>query len=199
VRAIETYRRCCGIDVHKKSVTVCVPAPIGQGRIEVKKRKFRTFRRDLKQMRTRLKNCQVTEIAMESAGQYWRPLWNLLEGEFAKLVLVNPQHIKGLNGHKTDPKDAQWIADLLESGKLKGSWVPPKPIRELRDLTRHRVNVLEDLNRAKNRIEQLWQTGNIKVSSVATDLFGASGRKMRCLRASASKSRSRPSTTPQNL
>jgi transposase len=178
VKAIETHRRCCGIDVHKKSVTVCVLAPAGQRHIEVKKRKFRTFTRDLKQMRTWLKNCQVTEIAMESTGQYWRPLWNVLEGEFAKLVLVNPQHIKGLNGYKTDPKDAQWIADLLESGKLRGSWVPPKPIRELRDLTRHRVNLLEDLNRAKNRIEQLCQTGNIKVSSVATDLFGASGRKM---------------------
>jgi len=174
----ETYRRCCGIDVHKNSVTVCVLAPVGQRHIEVKKRKFRTYTRDLKQLRAWLKNCQVTEIAMESTGQYWRPLWNLLEGEFARLVLVNPQHIKGLNGYKTDPKDAQWIADLLESDKLKGSWVPSRPIRELRDLTRQRVNVLEDLNRAKNRIEQLCQTGNIKVSSVATDLFGVSGRKM---------------------
>lgn len=174
----ETNRRCCGIDVHKNSVTVCVLAPKSQPHIAVKKRKFRTYTRDLKQMRAWLKNCQVTEIAMESTGQYWRPLWNLLEGEFAKLILVNPQHIKGLNGYKTDPKDAQWIADLLESGKLRGSWVPPRPIRELRDLTRHRVNLLEDLNRAKNRIEQLCQTGNIKVSSVATDLFGVSGRKM---------------------
>jgi transposase len=174
----ENHRRCCGIDVHKNSVTVCVLAPVGEPHIEVKKRKFRTFTRDLKQLRAWLKNCQVTEIAMESTGQYWRPLWNLLEGEFAKLVLVNPQHIKGLNGYKTDPKDAQWIADLLEGGKLKGSCVPPRPIRELRDLTRQRVHTLEDLNRAKNRIEQLCQTGNIKVSSVATDLFGVSGRKM---------------------
>ena len=174
----ETHRRCCGIDVHKNSVMVCVLAPIGQRHVAVKKRRFRTFTRDLKQMRAWLKNCQVTEIAMESTGQYWRPLWNLLEGEFARLVLVNPQHIKGLNGYKTDPKDAQWIADLLESDKLKGSWVPSRPIRELRDLTRHRVNLLEDLNRAKKRIEQLCQTGNIKVSSVATDQFGVSGRKM---------------------
>jgi len=129
-------------------------------------------------MRAWLKNCRVTEIAMESTGQYWRPLWNLLEGEFPKLLLVNPQHIKGLNGYKTDPKDAQWIAGLLEGGRLKGSWVPPRPIRELRDLTRQRVNLLEDLNRAKNRIEQLCQSGNIKITSVATDLFGVSGRKM---------------------
>ena len=149
-----------------------------QPQMEVKRRKFRTYTRDLKQMRAWLKNCRVTEIAMESTGQYWRPLWNLLEGEFPKLLLVNPQHIKGLNGYKTDPKDAQWIAGLLEGGRLKGSWVPPRPIRELRDLTRQRVNLLEDLNRAKNRIEQLCQSGNIKITSVATDLFGVSGRKM---------------------
>lgn len=172
------HRRCCGIDVHKNSVTVCVLPPVGQPHLEIKRRKFRTFTRDLKQMRAWLKNCQVTEIAMESTGQYWRPLWNLLESEFEKLILVNPQHIKGLNGYKTDPKDAQWIAGLLEGGKLKNSLVPPRPIRELRDLARERVHVLEDLNRARNRIEQLCQAGNIKVSSVATDLFGVSGRRM---------------------
>jgi len=172
------HRRCCGIDVHKNSVTVCVLPAVGQPRMEIRRRKFRTFTRDLKQLRAWLKNCQVTDVAMESTGQYWRSLWNLLEGEFAQLILVNPQHIKGLNGYKTDPKDALWIAGLLESGKLKNSWVPPRPIRELRDLTRQRVHVLEDLNRAKNRIEQLCQAGNIKVSSVATDLFGVSGRRM---------------------
>jgi transposase len=171
-------RRCCGIDVHKKSVTVCVLAPTGQPRLGMKKRKFGTFTRELRQLRKWLKACQVTEVAMESTGQYWRAVWNVLEDEFEKLVLVNPQHIKGLNGYKTDPKDAQWIAELLEGGKLRGSWVPPRAIRELRDLTRERVNVLEDLNRAKNRIEQLCQAGNIKVSSVATDLFGVSGRTM---------------------
>jgi transposase len=152
--------------------------PAGQPHLEIKRRKFRTFTHDLRQLRGWLKNCQVTDIAMESTGQYWRPLWNVLEGEFDQLILVNPQHIKGLNGYKTDPKDALWIAGLLEGGKLKNSWVPPRPIRELRDLTRQRVNLLEDLNRAKNRIEQLCQTGNIKVSSVATDLFGVSGRRM---------------------
>jgi transposase len=172
------HRRCCGIDVHKNSVTVCVLPPVGQPHLEVKRRKFRTFTRDLRQLRAWLKNCHVTDIAMEATGQYWRSLWNVLEGEFAQLILVNPQHIKGLNGYKTDPKDALWIAGLLEGGKLRNSWVPPRPIRELRDLTRERVNVLEDLNRAKNRIEQLCQTGNIKVSSVATDLFGVSGRRM---------------------
>jgi len=172
------YRRCCGIDIHKKSVTVCVLPPVDKPESGIRKRNFPTFTRDLKQLRTWLKNCKVTEIAMESTGQYWRSVWNLLEGHFEKLVLVNPQHIKGLNGYKTDPKDAEWIAGLLEGGKLKGSWVPPREIRELKDLTRQRVHVLEDMNRVKNRIEQLCQAGNIKVSSVATDLFGVSGRKM---------------------
>ena len=172
------YRRCCGIDVHKKSVTVCVLPVIGKAEVTVLKRNFPTFTRDLKQLRKWLKNCKVTEIAMESTGQYWRAIWNVLEGHFEKLILVNPQHIKGLNGYKTDPKDAEWIAGLLEGGKLRGSWVPPREIRELRDLTRQRVHVLEDANRVKNRIEQLCQTGNIKISSVATDLFGVSGRKM---------------------
>jgi len=171
-------RRCCGIDIHKKSVTVCVLPPAGKPDTAVRRRNFPTFTRDLKQLRTWLKNCKVTEVAMESTGQYWRAVWNILEGHFDKLILVNPQHIKGLNGQKTDPKDAQWIAGLLESGKLKGSLVPPRDIRELRDLTRQRVHLLEDLNRVKNRVEQLCQAGNIKVSSVATDAFGVSGRRM---------------------
>jgi transposase len=143
------YRRCCGIDVHKKSVTVCVLAPEGRRDVEIRKRNLRTFTRDLKQMRQWLKNCKVTEIARESTGQYWRPLWNLLEGEFDKLLLVNPQHIEGLAGHKTDPKDAQWIAELLETGRLKGSWVPSRQIRELRDLTRQRIHLLQDLKWGK--------------------------------------------------
>ncbi len=172
------YRRCCGIDVHKKSVTVTVLAPVGKPELGRRQRNFPTYTRDLKQLRAWLKNCKVTEIAMESTGQYWRAIWNVLEGHFDKLILVNPQHIKGLSGNKTDPKDANWIADLLETGKLKGSWVPAREIRELRDLTRQRVHVLEDANRVKNRIEQLCQTGNIKLSSVATDLFGVSGRRM---------------------
>jgi transposase len=170
------YRRCCGIDVHKKSVTVCILPATAKPEVEVRRRNFPTFTRDLKQLRTWLKSCKVTEVAIESTAQYWRAVWNIFEGHFEKLILVNPQHIKGLNGHKTDPKDAQWIGGLLETGKLKGSLVPPREIRELQDLTRQRVHPLEDLNRVKNRIEQLCQAGNIKVSSVATDAFGVSGR-----------------------
>jgi len=118
-------RRCCGIDVHKNSVSVCILPAKGQ-KEELKRRNFPTFTCDLKQLRNWLKKCGVTEIAMESTGQYWRPLWNLLEGEFEKLLLVNPQHIKGLDGRKTDRRDAQWIAELLEDKRLKGSWVPPR-------------------------------------------------------------------------
>ena len=171
-------RRCCGIEVHKNSVSICIMPPKGQADQKSKRRNFPTFTRDLRQLRNWLKNCGVTEIALESTGQYWRPLWNILEGEFEKLLLVNPQHIKGLDGRKTDRRDAQWIAELLEDGRLKGSWVPPRAIRELRDLTRQRVHVLEDRTRVRNRIEQLCQSNNIKVSSVATDLFGLSGRSM---------------------
>lgn len=115
---------------------------------------------------------------MESTGQYWRPVWNILEGGFERLVLVNPQHVKGLKGRKTDRIDAEWLARHLERDELRGSFIPPRDIRELRELTRLRVHWLQDLNRVKNRIGQLCETGNIKISSVASDLFGVSGRRM---------------------
>jgi transposase len=172
------YRRCCGIDVHKKSISVCVLPPVGSRSIPIKEEKFRTFTRDLKRLRAWLLNCRVTEIVMESTGQYWRPVWNILEEAFPNLVLVNPLHVKALKGRKTDRLDARWLATRLEREDLKRSFIPPREIRELRDLTRLRVHWLEDLNRIKNRIGQLCETGNIKVSSVASDLFGISGRRM---------------------
>jgi transposase len=172
------YRRCCGIDVHKKSLSVCVLPPVGNAAIGVKQETFRTFTRDLKRLRAWLLKCKVTEIVMESTGQYWRPVWNILEGAFPRLLLMNPQHVKGLKGRKTDRIDAHWLATKLQNEDLKGSFIPPRDIRELRDLTRLRVHWLQDLNRVKNRIGQLCETGNIKISSVATDLFGESGRRM---------------------
>jgi transposase len=144
----------------------------------VKHEVFRTFTRDLKRLRVWLLKCKVTEIVMESTGQYWRPVWNVLEGAFPRLLLMNPQHVKGLKGRKTDRIDAQWLATKLQNEDLKGSFIPPLDIRELRDLTRLRVHWLQDLNRVKNRIGQLCETGNIKISSVATDLFCLSSRKM---------------------
>ena len=172
------YRRCCGIDVHKKSISVCVLPPAGNRSLAVREETFRTFTRDLKRLRQWLRNLRVTEIVMESTGQYWRPVWNILEDAFPKLILVNPLHVKALKGRKTDRLDARWLATRLERDDLKGSFIPPREIRELRDLTRLRVHWLEDLNRIKNRIGQLCESGNIKVSSVASDLFGASGRRM---------------------
>lgn len=171
------YRRCCGIDVHKKSISVCVLPPEGQQGI-VKRETFRTFLRDLKRLRAWLKNCKVTEVAMESTGQFWRPVWNVLEGHIPHLVLLNPAHVKGLAGRKTDRRDAEWLARLQEREQLLGSFIPPVQIRELRELTRTRVHLLEDSNRMKNRIADVCEAGNIKISSVATDLFGASGRRM---------------------
>jgi transposase len=172
------YRRCCGIDVHKKSLSVCVLAPEGKRSPGVRREVFRTFTRDLKRLRAWLIKCKVTEIVMESTGQYWRPVWNILEGAFARLVLVNPQHVKGLKGRKTDRIDAEWLARHLEQDELRSSFIPPPEIRELRELTRLRVHWLQDLNRAKNRTGQLCETGNIKITSVASSLFGVSGRSM---------------------
>lgn len=172
------YRRCCGIDVHKKSLSVCVLPPEGDRSIPVRHETFRTFTRDLKRLRAWLGKCKVTEVVMESTGQYWRPAWNILEGACERLVLVNPQHVKGLKGRKTDRIDAEWLARHLERNELRGSFIPPRDIRELRELTRLRVHWLQDVNRVKNRIGQLCETGNIKISSVASDLFGVSGRKM---------------------
>jgi transposase len=120
---------------------------------------FRTFTRDLKRLRAWLVKCRVTEIVMESTGQYWRPVWNILEGAFERLVLVNPQHVKGLKGRKTDRIDAEWLARHLERDELRGSFLPPREIRELRELTRLRVHWLQDLNRVKNRITTVCETG----------------------------------------
>jgi transposase len=172
------YRRCCGIDVHKKSLSVCVLPAEGVRTGTLRQETFRTFTRDLKRLRAWLGKCKVTEIVMESTGQYWRPVWNILEGGFERLLLVNPQHVKGLKGRKTDRIDAEWLARHLERDELRGSFLPPREIRELRELTRLRVHWLQDLNRVKNRIAAVCESGNIKISSVASQLFGVSGRRM---------------------
>ena len=178
MEADTTKRRCCGIDVHKKSVMVHVLPPQGDSKGKPHEREFRTFSRDLRSLRGWLKNLQVTEVVMESTGQYWRPLWNILEGDVPRLVLVNPAHVKALAGRKTDRIDSKRLARYLENQDLDGSFVPSREIRELRDLTRSRVHLLQEVNRVKNRITQMCEAGNIKISSVASDLFGVSGRKM---------------------
>jgi transposase len=157
---------------------VHVLPPQGQPGGKALEREFRTFSRDLRSLRGWLKNCRVTEAVMESTGQYWRAVWNILEGEMPRLVLVNPTHVKALAGRKTDRIDSKRLARYLESRELDGSFVPPREIRELRDLTRSRVHLLQEVNRVKNRMGQMCEVGNIKVSSVASDLFGVSGRRM---------------------
>jgi len=165
---------CCGLDVHKKSVTACVRWAAGRRR---QTRAFGTFTRELLELGDWLRACGVTHVAMESTGVYWKPVWNLLEGQF-EVLLVNAQHIKAVPGRKTDQKDSEWIADLLQHGLLRASFVPPTPIRELRDLTRYRASLAQEINRIANRIQKVLEDANIKLASVATDTLGASGRAM---------------------
>jgi transposase len=172
------YPCCCGVDVHKKSVTACVLWAEDKGKKRKEKRRFSTFTQDLLKLADWLRECGVTHVAMESTGVYWKPVWNILDGQFEEVLLINAQHIKAVPGRKTDQKDSEWIADLLQHGLLKGSFVPPQATRELRDLTRYRVSLTQECNRVANRIQKVLEDANIKLASVATDALGASGRAM---------------------
>lgn len=171
------YRRCCGIDVHKETVVVSVLAPQG-GEDKYIRKTYGTFRNELIRMRTWLKQLKVTEIAMESTGVYWRPLWNVLEDQGFRLLLVNPAQVKALAGRKSDGRDSKRIAEYLEDGRLDGSFVPPAEIRQLRMLLRHRVSLLEQRNEVHNQIRDLFETASIKLSSVVSDLMGVSGQRI---------------------
>jgi transposase len=171
------YARCCGLDVHKKSITACVLLRDAGGATQQEIRRFGTMTRDLLELIDWLHALQVTHVAMESTGVYWKPVWNILEGQFA-VVLVNAQHIKAVPGRKTDTKDCQWIADLLQHGLLRGSFVPPPPIRELRDLTRLRTSLRQDHTAVANRMQKILEDANLKLASVASDWLGVSGRAM---------------------
>ncbi len=171
------YSCCCGLDVHKKSVTACVLWANGGGKKRKEKRVFGAVTRELLALADWLRACGVTHVAMESTGVYWKPVWNILEGQF-EVLLVNAQHIKAVPGRKTDQKDSEWIADLLQHGLLRASFVPPRATRELRDLTRYRVSLAQECNRIANRIQKVLEDANIKLASVATDALGASGRAM---------------------
>ncbi len=171
------YRCCCGVDVHKNSITACVLWVETKGKGRQEKRMFGTFTQDLLAFSDWLRGCGVTHVAMESTGVYWKPVWHILEGQF-ELLLVNAQHVKAIPGKKTDRKDSAWLAELLQHGLLKSSFVPPEPIRELRDLTRYRVNLAQECNRIANRIQKVLEDANIKLASVATDALGVSGRAM---------------------
>ncbi len=184
---------CCGLDVHKKSVTACVLWASGRRR---QTRVFGTFTKDLLALGDWLRSCGVTHVALESTGVYGKPVWNLLEGQF-EVLLVNAQHIKAVPGRKTDQKDSEWIADLLQHGLLRASFVPPTPIRELRDLTRYRASLSQEINRIANRIQKVLEDANIKLSSVATNTLGASSRTMLGRSSTASRTASDSQRCPR--
>jgi transposase len=171
------HRFCAGLDVHKKSVMVCVLKADQSNKPWKEVREFGTTTRDLLVLGDWLAELGVTHVAMESTGVFWKPIYNILEGRF-EILLVNAHHIKQVPGRKTDVKDCEWIAQLLQHGLLRASFVPPKPVRELRDLARHRVQVTNDRTQVANRIQKVLEDANIKLGSVASDVLGASGRDM---------------------
>ena len=165
--------RCAGIDVHKKSVTVCAITPEGR-----ETRSFGTMTRQLIEMMDWLESKEIRDVAMESTGPYWKPLYNLLEERDFRLVLANAHHVKNVPGRKTDVKDAEWLAELFQHGLIKGSYVPSREQRELRELTRYRRDLIDEMTREVNRIQKVLEGGNIKLGDVATDVMGKSGRAM---------------------
>ena len=171
--------RCAGLDVHKKTVVACVRSP-GSGRQKrhSEVRTFGTFEHELVALREWLLGLGVTQVAMEATGVYWKPVWHVLDdGDlFEAVLLVNPAHIKNVPGRKTDVNDATWIGQLLECGLLRGSFVPPTEIRQLREITRYRRQLTEERSREVQRLQKLLEDANVKLSSVASDILGVTGR-----------------------
>lgn len=170
--------RCAGLDVHKKTVVACVGTPgAGRQRRVVEVRTFGTFEHQLIKLREWLIECGVTSVAMEATGVYWKPVWHVLDAsEPFELLLVNPAHIKNVPGRKTDVNDATWIAQLLECGLLRASFVPPVEIRELREVTRYRRQLTKERARETQRLQKVLEDANVKLSSVASDVLGVTGR-----------------------
>lgn len=171
------YTCCAGLDVHKKTVVACRMRTGERGEVEHETQTFGTKTVALLGLVDWLTEWEVSHVAMESTGDYWKPVYNLLEGN-VEVLLVNARHVKHVPGRKTDVKDAEWLAELLRHGLLRGSFVPPQVQRDLRDLTRYRTRVVRERTRLVNRIQKLLEGANIKLSSVATDIFGKSGRAM---------------------
>lgn len=169
--------RCCGLDVHQARVVACllVGAPDQKPRKEV--RSFGTMTDDLLRLKQWLQAAGCTHVGMESTGVYWMPIYTLLEGSF-RLIVGNATHIKNVPGRKTDVKDSEWLADLVRHGLIRPSFVPPKPLRNLRDLLRYRRKQVEGQTAERNRLLKLLEMANIKLASVVSDVFGASGRRM---------------------
>jgi transposase len=164
------YERCAGLDVHKKTVVACVVTPVGQAT-----RTFATMTADLLALADWLLAYGCTHVAMESTGDDWKPVFNILEGP-CEVILVNAQHVKAVPGRKTDVKDAAWLAELLQHGLLRASFIPPVAQRELRDLTRYRRTFLRERVTLSNRVQKLLEEANSKLAAVASDIMGVSGR-----------------------
>ncbi len=171
------FENVAGLDVHQKTVVACVRKPQPQGGIVEEVRTFGTMTGDLLQMSDWLAREGVTHVAMESTGVLWKPIWNILDGRFA-LLLVNPRELKQVPGRKSDVSDSQWIAHLLQCGLLRSSFVPSRPQRELRELTRQRTQLIREQGRIVNRIHKTLEDANIKLGAVASDILGKSGRAM---------------------
>jgi transposase len=172
------YGRCAGLDVHKKMVVACVLVTQPDGGVVKQVRTFTTMTADLQALGTWLREQEVEQVALESTGSYWWPVYNILEEAGLALRLVNPQHIKPVPGHKTDVKDSEWLADLVRHGLLRASFIPPAVIRQLRELTRYRKSVVQQRTQEANRLQKTLESANIKLASVASDVLGMSGRAM---------------------
>jgi transposase len=169
------YPCCCGLDIHKKFVVACVMTTNTDGKVQKESRTFSTMTHDLLALLDWLHAAGCTHVAMESTGSYWRPVYNLLEGQFTLLV-GNAYHMKTVPGRKTDVKDAEWIADWLRHGLIRGSFLPAPAQRQLRDLTRYRTHLVEERARLTNRIQTVLEDANVKLASVVTDIRGVSAR-----------------------
>ena len=167
------YKTCCGLDVHKKIIAACI---LNGDKKELKS--FGTMTDDILELVEWIKEHQCEAVAMESTGVYWKPIYNLLELDGIKTLVVNAKHMKAVPGRKTDIKDAEWIADLLKHGLLKASYIPSRDQRELRELVRYRKSIIEERSREITRIQKILEGANIKLSSVVTDVMCVSGRRM---------------------
>ena len=173
----KVYTCCAGLDIHKESIEACVRRIEADGRLHQDTRHWGTMTRDLQAMADWMAAQGVTHAAMESTGVYWKPIYNILEGRFT-VLLVNARHLKQVPGRKSDIRDCQWIAHLLPCGLLKGSFIPERWQRELRDMTRHQAQLADEKTRTVNRIHKVLEDANIKLASVATDILGVSGRAL---------------------
>src|SRR6266699_4901198 len=165
------HTRCCGLDVHKKTVVACVLISQADGLIERQVRTFKTMTVDLLALSDWLSSLNVTQVALESTGVYWRPVYNVLEDDERTLLLVNPQHMRAVPGKKTDVKDAEWLADLLRHGLLRASFIPPAPIRAIRELARYRKSLVQERVDEVNRLQKTLEGANIKLAAVASDVL----------------------------